>query len=275
MNRELLMRIGTATVGIPLCLGLIWFKLEGLLILATCLSGLGLFEFYVAFDTGFKKRILAIIGFPFFLFWLCFLLFWKIRPKEELLFLSIILVFSSTSIAILFSKSIENSFQKISLIVGGWCYILFPIALWVFLCIDGKNYYHPEIGIGLLFLIWTSDTLAYFGGKLFGKHKLLPSISPKKTWEGAITGFVFTQLTAFLLDKYWSVSFHPWWLAGLVIGVFCPIGDLVESQWKRSLLVKDTGSFLPGHGGILDRFDGFLLAIPIWYCVVKIWLWVI
>ena len=68
MNRELLMRIGTATVGIPLCLGLIWFKLEGLLILATCLSGLGLFEFYVAFDTGFKKRILAIIGFPFFLF---------------------------------------------------------------------------------------------------------------------------------------------------------------------------------------------------------------
>lgn len=117
----------------------------------------------------------------------------------------------------------------------------------------------------ILFSVWATDTVAYFAGRSFGKRKLWPEISPKKTVEGSIGGIIATLVVAVLyqvfLPVYPSIGFAI--AAGLVITVFGQLGDLVESAFKRHYGVKDSGALLPGHGGILDRFDSLLFVLPI------------
>lgn len=135
----------------------------------------------------------------------------------------------------------------------------------------------PEIG-RFLFLIplvfaWTTDTFAYFCGRLFGKHKLIPSVSPKKTVEGAIGGAVFCALAAglygLIIQKAFGVApnYPVLLISGLAIAVVSQIGDLVMSAIKRQFGVKDYGKMLPGHGGLLDRFDSSI-AVTILLCVI-------
>ena len=117
----------------------------------------------------------------------------------------------------------------------------------------------------LFILIWSSDTFAYFTGKFFGKHKMAPKISPKKTWEGFAGGVILTIILGFFIEK-----FHPdlrgnWIIVGFLVSVFAPLGDLVESQLKRTFAVKDSGNIIPGHGGILDRLDSFIICVPVVY----------
>ena len=133
-----------------------------------------------------------------------------------------------------------------------------------------------DIGFNLVLAVflgvWLSDTAAYFFGKAFGKHKLIERISPKKTWEGAIAGFSVSLLTMFLLkqigflDSSYSnidISFFA-----IFTGIGGQFGDLFESMIKRDAGVKDSGSILPGHGGMLDRFDGVLFAAPLTYIYI-------
>ncbi|MBQ3482606.1 MAG: phosphatidate cytidylyltransferase [Clostridia bacterium] len=135
----------------------------------------------------------------------------------------------------------------------------------------------PEVG-RFLFLIpfvfaWTTDTFAYICGRLFGKHKLIPSVSPKKTVEGAIGGAIFCALTAvvygLIIQKVFGVTpnYLVLLLSGLAIAVVSQIGDLVMSAIKRQFGVKDYGKMLPGHGGLLDRFDSSI-AVTVLLCVV-------
>ena len=124
-----------------------------------------------------------------------------------------------------------------------------------------------------LILIFTSDTGAYVIGRTIGKHPFAPSISPNKTWEGTIAGFILVLVAAMSMNKiffpeiiYWQVL-----LIGATVGFMAPIGDLFESKLKRIYAMKDTGSILPGHGGMLDRLDSILLAIPfVYYYAVTI-----
>jgi phosphatidate cytidylyltransferase len=123
----------------------------------------------------------------------------------------------------------------------------------------------------IFLLIWISDSMAYVGGRLMGRTPLAPSLSPKKTWEGAISGGLFTLLlgAAYLVQMDGPISSFTepatWpryaWLLPLVITLTAPIGDLVGSKFKRLADIKDSGVFLPGHGGFLDRFDSFLLSV--------------
>lgn len=123
------------------------------------------------------------------------------------------------------------------------------------------NYYIP---LGFLLILWSNDTGAYLAGRSFGKRKLFERISPNKTWEGFIGGVVFAMAIAFNLEQYFgSLAKWEWASMALIIGVFGTLGDLVESMLKRSLGVKDSGNILPGHGGLLDRFDGLLMAAPL------------
>ncbi len=117
----------------------------------------------------------------------------------------------------------------------------------------------------LFILIWSSDSFAYFTGRLFGKHKMAPKISPKKTWEGFAGGVVLTLILGFFIEKYYPELRGNWMLVGLLVSVFAPVGDLVESQLKRSFGVKDSGNIIPGHGGILDRLDSFIICAPVIY----------
>ncbi len=127
----------------------------------------------------------------------------------------------------------------------------------------------PEIGMMLvffvMFLIWATDSGAYFAGRTFGKHKLWPEISPKKTIEGSIGGIVSAVVIGSIF--YWLVPIFPSYAMALTVmivaSVFGQIGDLVESALKRHYAVKDSGNVLPGHGGVLDRFDSLIYVMPI------------
>jgi len=117
----------------------------------------------------------------------------------------------------------------------------------------------------LFVLIWSSDSFAYFTGRLFGKHKMAPKISPKKTWEGFVGGVIFTLVLGYFIEQKFPDLRGNWIIVGFLVSVFAPIGDLVESQLKRTFGVKDSGNIIPGHGGVLDRLDSFIIAAPVVY----------
>ncbi len=117
--------------------------------------------------------------------------------------------------------------------------------------------------IGFMLLLWTNDTGAYLVGRAIGRTKLLPAVSPKKTVEGLMGGIALTLLVAWGIAQYQTfLSKGEWLTAGAIIALTSTLGDLLESAFKRARGVKDSGTVLPGHGGILDRFDGFFLAVP-------------
>jgi phosphatidate cytidylyltransferase len=117
----------------------------------------------------------------------------------------------------------------------------------------------------LFLLIWASDSMAFVCGKLMGKRKFAPSISPNKTWEGVIGGFLCTIAIGFVVEMYNPTFQGHWAIIGFIVGVFGPLGDLLESKLKRYFNVKDSGKIMPGHGGILDRLDSFIACAPMVY----------
>lgn len=134
---------------------------------------------------------------------------------------------------------------------------------------DGLNYYYYLLPLSIFIFLWTNDTGAYCTGSLFGKHKLFPRISPAKSWEGSIGGGILVLIVASVIyfiesqgENLSGLNLIEWLGLGLVVVVFGTWGDLVESLLKRTLGIKDSGNILPGHGGILDRIDSSLMAIP-------------
>ena len=128
--------------------------------------------------------------------------------------------------------------------------------------------YNDTFSLEVLFLfilIWSSDTFAYLVGKFFGKHKMAPKISPKKTWEGYIGGVVLTLVLSYFIEHYQPELRGNWMFVGFLVAAFAPLGDLVESQLKRNFGVKDSGNIIPGHGGVLDRLDSFIICVPVVY----------
>lgn len=123
--------------------------------------------------------------------------------------------------------------------------------------------YQGDIPFSVFLLLWTHDSGAYLSGKLMGKHALFQRLSPKKTWEGSVGGAIIALLTACLLSRYDRLLTMPQWaLLAMIIIVSGTYGDLIKSMLKRSLNVKDSGTILPGHGGMLDRFDSLLGSAP-------------
>lgn len=123
--------------------------------------------------------------------------------------------------------------------------------------------YNPILPLSIFIFLWLSDTGAYCIGSLIGKHRLFERISPKKSWEGSIGGGIVAIGSSFILAHYFPfMSMWQWAGLALVVVVFGTWGDLTESLLKRQLHVKDSGTILPGHGGMLDRFDSSLMAIP-------------
>lgn len=131
--------------------------------------------------------------------------------------------------------------------------------------------YQPEIIAGAFFITWVNDTFAYLVGKQFGKHKLLERISPKKTIEGFIGGFVFALLAGYLISIYTNTLNTTYWLIiSFIMSIFGTFGDLIQSKFKRQASVKDSGSIMPGHGGIYDRLDSIIFASPFLYAFLQI-----
>lgn len=153
-------------------------------------------------------------------------------------------------------------FGDIALTLLGVVYVVLPFIAFFFLGFVSGTYDY-RLPLGFMLILWGNDTGAYLAGKFLGKHRLFERISPNKTWEGFVGGVLLALITALVLAHYFPVLDRWQWLGmALVISLFGTFGDLVESMLKRSQQVKDSGAVLPGHGGLLDRFDGLLFAAP-------------
>ncbi|MEZ4859269.1 MAG: phosphatidate cytidylyltransferase [Flavobacteriaceae bacterium] len=134
-----------------------------------------------------------------------------------------------------------------------------------------KGIFLPEIIVGIFILIWVNDSFAYLIGKNFGKRKLLERISPKKTIEGFWGGFFTTLLASYFIFKYVNHLSFPIWISfGIMVSVLGTFGDLIQSKFKRQAGVKDSGTLMPGHGGIYDRLDSVLFVSPFIYSFLEI-----
>lgn len=182
--------------------------------------------------------------------------------------------------------------KNLAIVVFGWAYIAMPFALGIVLEYENvsnkpQNFlakhtqsvdYLPNTQIPflvmLLILVWCNDVFAYLIGKFFGKTPLASRISPKKTVEGTLGGIIITVLATYFLRAQlpyeYSKSIVMTLLLGFIVSIMAILGDLIESKFKRQFGVKDSGNLLPGHGGLLDRFDSYIFIIPSVYLLTKI-----
>lgn len=156
----------------------------------------------------------------------------------------------------------EHPLVNIGINLSSIIYIVLPFLIMNDIHRNDTNLF-PLLA-GMFLLIWTNDTFAFLSGKFFGKTKLFERISPKKTWEGTIGGLIFTAFAAGIMG-YFTTDYTFWFISALIVAPCAIFGDLLESLFKRSLDIKDSGTILPGHGGILDRFDATLFALPFLY----------
>jgi len=241
------------------------FALVGVII------GMGLLEFYkLIANTQLKaNRPLGLaIGLLFFAIACLYSIglvsitgFWLVAP-----------LVSSVFIAELYRKH-EFPFQNIAITLFGVFYIAIPLSLLTLIGFPERSTmgYHPHLIMGFFFLLWASDTGAYLTGITIGKHPMFPRISPKKSWEGFTGGLVLTLLVAIIISKYFvELPRMDWVVIAIIICIFGVWGDLIESMLKRSLQIKDSGNILPGHGGILDRFDSVLFSAPLVFVYLQL-----
>ncbi|OCX54837.1 phosphatidate cytidylyltransferase [Mucilaginibacter sp. PPCGB 2223] len=167
-------------------------------------------------------------------------------------------------VAELYRKA-SHPFYNLALTFLGIFCITVPLCLLVGVALlpTGRMFYHADIVLGCFILIWTSDTSAYLIGRSFGEHALFKRISPGKTWEGSIGAFLSVTYMAYFISCYFkSLSAGMWLIVAMIVLIAGTYGDLIKSMMKRSLGVKDSGTLLPGHGGMLDRFDSLLGSVP-------------
>ena len=249
-------------------LGSIYFSKYSFIVIFIIINMVALLEFYSRTEEN-SLRLIHGIGLVAGSVLLLFITFWQLGliPASYLL-LFVALIFTILAFALF--ESNEKAFTILGKIFTGLLWISLPIGLLLWFAISESNYTWQLVAIPLV-LTWINDVFAYLGGMLFGKHKLAPKLSPKKTIEGSITGIVFTAGAAFAISIYVGTqSAFVWLILGVNIAVSAIFGDLVESKWKRGLGIKDSGKLLPGHGGLLDRFDAFLFVIPFYVIFIKL-----
>ena len=265
---NLQLRVLTGVLGGVIFIGGIWFSDWSFGVIFLALTILGMLEFYkLLTDKGFQPNhnLGIILGSGLFI--LTFLIQKGYLADQYLFLLPPIIIL--TLVAELYRKK-EQPFTNIALTLVAVFYVAAPFTM---LIIVGflENRYSWHIILGTIFLIWAADTGAYFFGKAFGRTKLFERISPGKTWEGWIGGTLLCLGVSYVLSLFLLDMDLPHWIGvALIVSVFGVLGDLVESMLKRSLQVKDSGSLLPGHGGILDRFDSLLMVVPFIVAFLKV-----
>ncbi|MCJ8166861.1 phosphatidate cytidylyltransferase [Pontibacter sp. E15-1] len=261
-------RVIVGVLGAAVFIGSICFGAYTYFLLFLGLTLLGIAEFYRIVRV---QGIHANRGIGFLLGGLFFVSMFLVQAgimPGELLYLSLPVLFA-IFIYELYRKR-PQPFTNIAFTMLGAIYVAGPFGLLhVLAYIEGEYSWHPILG--LMLLIWASDTGAYIAGKNFGKHKLFERISPGKTWEGWAGGTLLAVVVGYTLAFFLTdLELYQWVSIAVIVAVFGVLGDLVESMLKRSLGVKDSGTLLPGHGGLLDRFDSLLMAIPFVVAFLKI-----
>ncbi len=268
--RSVGLRLLTAVVGIPIVVTVLWFGGWWSFAAATFVAAWGIYELYTMMvHEGYRPLLLLSLVFSL-LFLVAAMLSQTVRlPLLEIGISAVLLI----SFPVLFiRKKLEGAMLDWSLTLVIAVYIGWPMSL--LLVLRG---YQIGLSAGLWWLftvfgcIWGCDTGAFFAGHFFGKHKLAPQISPGKTWEGVVGGLLASILAAVICTVLPLKV--PWYLAivlGLLTGAAGILGDLTESLIKRQTHVKDSGQFLPGHGGILDRIDSLLFGVLVIYIFAQL-----
>jgi phosphatidate cytidylyltransferase len=235
-----------------------------LFVIFSAIVVIGMLEFYkIAAKAQHKPHVVIGIIFGLYVLTSNFLIAANLAGK--IIYFSYI-PFASLFLIIELFKQNKNPFSNVAITLIGIIYISMPFGLLSYLVFYPPfgDTYNPSFLIAYFLLMWANDSGAYIVGSLIGKHKLFERISPKKTWEGFIGGAFFTLLAAWGISLYLhELSLIHWLMVGTITFSFGTFGDLIESQLKRSVDMKDSGKILPGHGGILDRFDSILFSAPI------------
>ncbi len=250
----------TAAVFVAVLLGCTYYSQLSFALLFFIITTLGLWEFYgLSEKTNARPQKLMGTFTGAALFAVSALVTMN-YCKPQMLIVIIPLCFI-IFILELYTKA-SNPFKNIAFTLLGIFYVALPFSLLNFIT-SYSGTYSFELLFGFLFILWSNDTGAYLTGSAIGKTKLFPRVSPGKSWEGSIGGAVLSYIVAFIISGWYTViTTTDWMVVASILIVIGTLGDLVESLFKRSIGVKDSGSLLPGHGGVLDRFDSLILATP-------------
>jgi len=263
---DLLTRALTGTLFLAVMVGCIVLGELSVALIFLVISVIGTWEYFQLQDnlSKFKQFVGLVISL------ICFSsVFDKTGFGEVHIFSVVIILVLAMLTSVLLPKGREHLTAWAHVIFSQF-YVTMPFLMLYHLAFLGFDYDYKVI-LTFFILLWLSDTGAYIFGKYLGKHKMIPKVSPKKTWEG-LTGGIFCAIigSAVLSNYGFNIPNIHWAAAAVLVSVLGAGGDLFESQMKRNKGVKDSGKLMPGHGGILDRFDGVLLSVPVIFALVKI-----
>jgi phosphatidate cytidylyltransferase len=260
--RNLLRRSFSGLIFVSLFVSAILYSKESFVILTSIFAVISIWEFHKIIN--FK----SVASYLFFAAAVFLLL--KIPDKYPVKIILGINIISSLFLIYQLIAKKEISFRdersKMGLTIR---YLVFSFCFLILIPFQ-EGVYNPYIVLNILILIWVNDSFAFLVGKNFGQRKLFISVSPKKTVEGFIGGLVFAVTAGYIISMYvTNYSIVNWIVIAIIVSVIGTIGDLIESKFKRQANIKDSGTIMPGHGGILDRFDSLLFAAPFVYLYIN------
>ena len=254
---NLLTRSISGFVYVFLFLFAIWYDAKSYIAITALFTAICLWEF--SRIVKFKNVI------PYILLAISIFYFPHKVPEKVIIFLLIATLLCSIRLIYNLYNKTQNypkaNIDKFDLSIR---YIILPFSFLISIPFVFGNY-QPKIVICILIFIWVNDSFAFLVGKNFGKRKLFESVSPKKTIEGFIGGWIFSLIAAFIITQQHTdseIKLVDWIIIASILSIFGTIGDLVESKFKRQANVKDSGTIMPGHGGMLDRLDSLFFAAP-------------
>jgi len=224
---------------------------------------------FLSIDSG-KSNLILYLTFPLYIF-----LFLLSKNSTFQLFFLLIIILTNIILGFSLLKKKLFSFSILKNRFIGHFYLVGSLVIF-FTMSNVTNSHNPLIVFSFLMLIWVSYSAAYVFGVNFGKRPLFKSVSPKKSVEGFLGGIIFSIILSLFFHKYLNLDFTiiQWLIIGLLTSSLGALGDLVQSQFKREAGVKDSGKFLPGHGGLYDRMDSIIFAAPFIYLTIKIFIYV-
>jgi len=273
IQKSLIQRTLTGGILVAAILGALWWNFSAFALLFGALAQVGLFEFYrmaVPRERGREYLASMLAGGVLYTGMALSAAGWV-----DIGLLVLMIPLCAFLLLVELYRNRDQPFAHVGLTFLGLIYIVLPFGLLSYLLFLPAGHYNPELVLGIFVFLWVSDTAAYLVGRGIGRTKLFERISPNKTLEGSVGGVLSALVVGYWAMPVWCVSLDAgqWLVVAGLVSVAGIYGDLLESLLKRSFGRKDSGSLLPGHGGVLDRFDSLILSAPLVYAYLRLVHW--